>query len=278
MVTGRRPQEGTAPGTSSRHRMRRIKMDFTARRLIDMDAVLLDPQRLYDTTLCSPDEFDYILHLYEKWVEQNHRQHFFRSENTDEQAGRGTVHLRHALLMGLADKRANVPMIMLADLFGTDADWLSTYLSMTDTALTEVLSEQLIMDTTTVLDISDDLMGIDLLVPMVSPDDPVRPRTAENYPGLLPSKRMSHTHPEDADMVRRRVEGARGTRKNLSLEKRLKQYRRLTDPYSGHPGLDIEFPVIMGLENFHLIWDQIRQENISLLRMLAKKRNKWGVT
>ena len=283
-LTWRRPQRGNAPGTSIERLGRRTRTDPATRRLMSMDAVLLDPQRLYDATLCSPDEFDYILHLYEEWVERNGHQHFFRSEDADGRAARGTIHPRHALLMLLADKRANVPMEMLADLFGTDVDGLSTYLSMTDAALTEVLSGSLTADVAGGPGgagpnmSADDLMSFDIQVPMVSLGDPVRSRTAENYPGLLPARRVSRTSPEDADAARRRVEEARVARGHLGVEERLKQYRRLTDPYTGYPGLDIEIAVISRLENFHRVWDQIRRENASLLRMLAKKRGSWGAT
>ena len=283
-LTWRQSRIDGASGTPAGQRGRRARKDPTGRRLRSMDAVLLDPQRLYDATLCSPDEFDYMLHLYEGWVERNGQMHLFRSDDAGGPAGRYTVHPRHALLMLLADKRANVQMEMLADLFGTDIDNLSTYLAMTDEALTEVLS-----DTAegvaggpgeTGLDASAaNLAGFDMQVPTISLLDTIRPRTAKNYPGLLPSKRASgSTRPEDVEAAGRRVEDARAARVTLSVEERLKQYRRVTDPYTGYPGLGTEIAVIIGLENFHLAWDQIRRENASLLRTLAKKRVGWGAT
>jgi hypothetical protein len=249
-----------------------------------MDVVLLDPQRLYDATLCSPGEFDYILHLYEGWLERNRWRHLFRSGDADERANRCTIHPRHALLMLLADKRANVPMEMLADLFGTDIDGVGTYLSITDAALTEVLPGPAAVGATgrpggTEPSLSDaNLMGFDIQVPMAALGDPIRPRTAKNYPGLLPPRRTSYgTGPEDVAAVGRRVEEARVARVALSPGERFMQYRRLTDPYTGYPGLDIEIAVISRLENLHLVWDQTRRENGPLLLNLAKKRESWGV-
>lgn len=282
-LTGRRPRRGTASDMPAGRYGRRTRTDTTALRLGSMDAVLLDPQRLYDATLCSPDEFDYILHLYEGWLERNHRYHLFRSGDADRRANRGAIHPRHALLMLLADKRANVPMEMLADLFGTDIDGVGTYLSITDEALTEVLPGPVGGAAAgpggTEPDLSAaDLVGLDIQVPMAALGDPVRPRTAKNYPGLLPHRRTADgTGPEDVDAAGRRVEEARAARAALGVGERLLQYRRLTDPYTGYPGLDIELAVISGLENLHLVWDQTRRENGSLLLTLAKKRDFWGV-
>lgn len=284
-LTGRRPQRGAASGTPAGRRGRETRTDPTTRRLRSMDAVLLDPQRLYDATFCSPDEFDYILYLYEEWLKRNRHLHLFRNPDADGQANRGAVHPRHALLMALADKRANVPMAMLIDLFGTDIDMLGTYMSMTDAALTEVLTGPVAegvagrMEETEFDTSAADLVGFDIEVPMIELGDSFRSPTAENYPGLLSSKRTSdHTRPEDIDAAERRVEEARVSRGALNVEERLKQYRRLTDPYTGHPGLDVEMPVIIGLENFHRVWDQIRRENAPLLLTLAKKRDSWGAT
>lgn len=281
-LTRRSPWRDTASGMTTGRRGRGNRADQTTRRLRSMDVVLLDPQRLYDATLCSPDEFDYILYLYEEWLKRNDALHFFRNSDADGQSNPGIIHPRHALLMLLADKRANVPMEMLADLFGTDIDGISTYLSMTDTALTEVLAATAVRGVAgkpeeTMPDMSvDDLLSLELEVPMAAPWDIIRPRTAKNYPGLLTSRRISYrAHPKDVDAAERRVEAARAFRVTLGVKERLKQYRRLTDPYTGYPGLDIEIAVISGLENLHLGWDQIRQENASLLQMLAKKRDSW---
>lgn len=244
-----------------------------------MDAVILDPQRLYDATLCSQDEFDYILHLYEGWLGRNRLYSLFRSETEDGQANPGYIYPRHALLMLLADKRGNVPMEMLADLFGTDIDGVSRYLSTTDKAILDVLSISATRASISKQELSpENLLTLDINVPMVSIDDPIRPRTAKNYPGLLSHKRTSHRVGirEDVYAARQHVEEARADRVALSPETRLMQYRRLTDPYTGYPGLNIEIGVIAGLENLHLKWDQIRQENGPLLITLAKKRDLWG--
>ena len=271
----RRPKGGAAPASR-----RRAGPNTTARSLAAMDEVLLDPRRLYDATMCSPDEFDFILHLYEEWVERNGCWRFFRGGGAGGRAGRGAVHPRHALLMLLADKKANVPMEMLAGLFGTDIGGVSRYLTMTDEALDKVLSGPQIWDAVyapgearpSLAD--DNLTKMSLRVPMVSLWDPVRPRTAKNYPGLLAAGRASgRAHREDAG---RRVEEARAARTGLGVEERLKQYRRLTDPYTGYPGLDGEISVIMKLENFHLVWDKVRRKNLPLLRKLAGKRDRWG--
>lgn len=275
----RRPKGGAAP--SGR---RRAGPDPTARRLAAMDEVLLDPRRLYDATLCSPDEFDFILHLYEEWVERNGCRRFFRGGGAGGRAGRGAVHPRHALLMQLADKKANVPMEMLADLFGTDIGGVGRYLAMADDALREVLSGPQVWDAVygpgeSGPDPADDgVAGFDIEVPTVfSLDEPERSRTAENYPGLLaPGRASGRIHREDAKDAGRRVEEDRAARAGMGVKERLKQYRRLTDPYTGYPGLDGEAAVIMGLENFHLVWDQVRRKNQPLLRKLAGKRDGWG--
>ena len=276
-LTGRRPRRGAASGMPAGRYGRGTRTDLTAQRLMHMDAVLLDPQRLYDATWCSPDEFDYILHLYEGWLERNRQRHLFRSEGADGRASRGTIHPRHALLMLLADKRANVPMEMLADLFGTDIDGVSTYLTITDEALTEVLPGPVMGGAKPDLSAAN-LTNFNLQVPMAALGDPIRPRTARNYPGLLPDRRTSGgTGPDGADAAGRRVEEARAARAALDAGERLMQYRRLTDPYTGYPGLDIELAVISRLENLHVAWAQTRRENGPLLLTLAKKRDFWGV-
>ena len=276
-LTGRRPRRGAAVGMPAGRSGRGTRTDPTTLRLRSMDAVLLDPRRLYDATWCSPDEFDYILHLYEGWLERNRQRHLFRSEGADGRVDRGTIHPRHALLMLLADKRANVPMEMLADLFGTDIDGVSTYLSITDEALTEVLPGPVTGGAKPDLSAAN-LMNFDIQVPMAALGDPIRPRTAKNYPGLLPHRRASGgTDLDGADAAGRRVEEARAARAALDAGERLMQYRRLTDPYTGYPGLDIELAVISRLENLHVAWDQTRRENGPLLLTLAKKRDLWGV-
>lgn len=275
--TGRRSRKNIVPDMPAARRG--TGTDLTAMRLRAMDAVLLDHQRLYDATLCRQDEFDYILHLYEGWLGRNRLYSLFRSEAADEQADPGYIYPRHALLMLLADKKANVPMEMLADLFGTDIDGVSRYLSVTDKALIDVLSIPETKASAGMQGLSaDNLLTLDLNVPMVSILDPIRPRTAKNYPGLLASKQALRGArlKEGADAARQRVEEARVARADLSVGERLKQYRRLTDPYTGYPGLNIEIAVIGGLENFHLTWDQTRQENEPLLITLAKKRDFWG--
>lgn len=241
-----------------------------------MDAVLLDPQRLYDATLCCPDEFDYILHLYEGWLKRNGKASLSYGWNAGGRANRGTMHPRHVLLMLLADKKANVPMEMLADLFGTHKDVVNAYLLMTNMALIEALSIHVPRDIDLVPP-DNDLTNFNISVPAASPGDIIRSRTAKNYPGLLPSERASGTDSEDVNAAERRVEEARVARTALSPIKRIKQYRRMTDPYTGFPGLDTEAAVISGLENIHLTWDQIRRKNGPLLLRLAKKRDSWGV-
>ena len=276
-LTGRRSRRGAASGMPADRYGRRTRTDPTALRLMSMDMVLLDPRRLYDATLCSPDEFDYILHLYEGWLERNHQLHLFRSVDADGRANRGTIHPRHALLMLLADKRANVPMEMLADLFGTDIDGVGTYLSITDEALTEVLPGPVTGGAKPDMSAAN-LMNFDIQVPMAALGDPIRPRTAKNYPGLLPNRQTSGgTGPEGVDAAGRRVEETRAARMALDVGERLMQYRRLTDPYTGYPGLDIELAVISRLENLHIVWDQTRRENGPLLLTLAQKRKFWGV-
>ena len=257
----------------------RRKTDPTSKHLRDMDAVLLDPQRLYDATLCTQDEFDYILYLYEGWLGRNRMYSLFRSETAGGHSNPGDIYPRHALLMLLADKKGNVPMEMLAHLFGTDIDGVSKYLSITDKAITEVLSLAATRASLSKEELSaDNLLHLDINVPMASIEDPIRPRTAKNYPGLLSSKQARRWAgmKEDAYTARQRVEEARMIRASLDVEERLMQYRRLTDPYTGYPGLDIEAAVIMGLENLHLTWDQTRRENERLLMTLAKKRDHWG--
>lgn len=254
------------------------RADPAAGRLPSLDAILLDPQRLYDATFCSPDEFDYLLHLYEQWARRHGLDHLFRSEAEDDPGNRGRIHLRHALLMGLVDKRANTPMRMLASLFGTDRDGTSTYLGMTDKALVDVLS---LPDTKkksvwSAAEAAGDLTGFDIDVPMATPWDPVRSRTAKNYPGLLQPKRAGgKAAATDTGEAARRVEKARAARSALDVRGRILQYRRMTDPYTGYPGLDIEFAVISGLENLHTEWEETRRQNEPLLRDLARKRDSW---
>ena len=247
-----------------------------------MDGVLLDPQRLYDATWCSPAEFDYMLHLYEGWLERNGQQRLFRSGDVDGRADRATIHSRHALLMMLADKKANVPPNMLAELFGTDR--VSAYLSITDAALTEVLSGTVVGGIAggpgeTKYDMSgEDLITFNMHTPAALPDDPVRLWTAKNYPGLLLPTGQNHDEirQEDVGAAERLVEAARASRMDLSAEERLKQYRRLTDPFAGSADdLNGELILIMKLENFHHTWDQTRLKNAPLLRKLSKKRARW---
>ena len=281
-LTGRRSQKGTTPDKpAGQHK---TKTDLTALRLRAMDAVLLDPQRLYDATLCSPDEFDYILHLYEEWLERNHLYHYFRSDAAGGRAVTGMIYPRHALLMVLADKKANVPMEMLADLFGTDIDRVRSYMTMANKALIEVLSAPTAEASpkeiwgTKVDPPSTNLSLLSVEIPMATPEDPIRPHTAESYPGLLSSKRTSPGAgpKEDADTAGRRVEEARMARVALDTNERLEQYRRLMDPFAGQSDLGTELGVIFGLENFHISWDQIREKNGPLLTALAKKREQWG--
>lgn len=281
--TWRRALTDTSSGMPTDRHERKTTVDPLALHFGSMDSVLLDPQRLYDATWCSPAEFDYMLHLYEGWLELNSQQHLFCSEDADGRADRDAIHPRHALLMMLADKKANVPTNMLAELFGTDR--ISTYLSITDAALTEVLSGTVVGGIAggpgeTKYDTSgEELTTFNLFTPAALPDDPIRLWTAKNYPGLLlpPGQNQNDNRQEDVDAAERRVEEARASRMHLSAEERVKQYRRLTDPFAGSAeDLDGETAMVMKLENFHKTWDQTRLKNASLLWTLAKKRVRWG--
>lgn len=110
-------------------------------RLEIFDGIISDESSLHSSTLCSREEFRYILGRVEVHAIASGDMPLFRDDGSraSDPGNRCKLHLRHALLMALIRKKDNPTQGTLQAIFGVDQTSVCRYLKVMDQTLAAVL-------------------------------------------------------------------------------------------------------------------------------------------
>ncbi len=105
------------------------------------DGIISDESNLHSATLCSMDEFKYILKRVEAYVTASGEMPLFHDDTprASDPGNRCRLRLRHALLLALVRKKDNPTQGTLQAIFGVDQTTVCRYLKVMDRILTVVL-------------------------------------------------------------------------------------------------------------------------------------------
>ena len=115
--------------------------DANLHRIEVFDGVISDESSLHFATLCSREEFQYILERAEACAIASGDMPLFRGDESraSDPGNRRKLRLRHALLMSLIRKKDNPTQGTLQAIFGVDQTSVCRYLKVMDRILTSVL-------------------------------------------------------------------------------------------------------------------------------------------
>ena len=117
------------------------KQDVHTARLIALDDIIDDPRRLHAVTLCTVEQFDYILHRYTAYVKKHGDTTLFWDDDgrASDPGNRSKIYMRHALLLSLMHKKGGHTQSELGAIFGIDQSNINRSLSISNKILAEVL-------------------------------------------------------------------------------------------------------------------------------------------
>ncbi len=75
-------------------------------RLTVLDDIIGNPRRLHAVTLCTTEQFDYILHRYTAWIKEHRDTTLFWDDDirASDPGNRSRLYIRHSLLLSLMRK------------------------------------------------------------------------------------------------------------------------------------------------------------------------------
>ena len=110
-------------------------------RLTVLDDIIGNPCRLHAVTLCTAEQFDYILHRYSTWVKEHVDVTLFWDDDVraSDPGNRSKMYMRHALLLSLMRKKGGTTQAELAAMFWVDQSSINRSLEASNRVLSEVL-------------------------------------------------------------------------------------------------------------------------------------------
>ena len=117
------------------------EQDVHIARLTVLDDIISNPRRLRAVTLCTAEQFDYILHKYTVWVKEHGDMTLFWDDDVraSEPGNRSKLYIRHALLLSLMRKKGGTTQAELGAMFGVDQSNVNRSLEVSNGILAEVL-------------------------------------------------------------------------------------------------------------------------------------------
>ena len=81
--------------------------DVHLARLTVLDDIIGNPRRLHAVTLCTAEQFDYILHRYTAWIKKHKDMTLFWDDDirASDPGNRSRLYIRHSLLLSLMRKK-----------------------------------------------------------------------------------------------------------------------------------------------------------------------------
>ena len=136
-------------------------------RLTVLDDVIGNPRRLHAVTLCTAEQFDYILHMYTASIKERGDTTLFWDDDVriSDPGNRSKIYIRHSLLLSLMRKKGGTTQAELAAMFGVDQSNVNRSLGASNRILSEVLP--------TASKMTQLIRGVDTLVnlkEMIPPD------------------------------------------------------------------------------------------------------------
>ena len=104
------------------YRMYGPERDVHVARLTALDDIISNPRRLHAVTLCTAEQFDYILYRYATWVREHGDMTLFWDDDVraTDPGNRSKLYIRHALLLSLMRKKGGSTQDELGAMFGVD--------------------------------------------------------------------------------------------------------------------------------------------------------------
>ncbi|MBI1657838.1 MAG: hypothetical protein IS632_03565, partial [Thaumarchaeota archaeon] len=115
--------------------------DVHLARLTVLDDIIRNPRRLHAVTLCTAEQFDYILHRYTAWIKERGDTALFWDDDirASDPGNRSRLYIRHSLLLSLMRKKGGTTQAELAAMFGVDQSNINRSLEASNRVLSEVL-------------------------------------------------------------------------------------------------------------------------------------------
>lgn len=136
--------------------------DVHTARLTVLDDIIGNPRRLHAVTLCTAEQFDYILHRYTAWIKEHGDMTLFWDDDVrvSDPGNRSKLYIRHSLLLSLMRKKGGITQAELAAMFGVDQSNINRSLAASNRILSEVLPTaskmaQLIREADTLTDLKE---------------------------------------------------------------------------------------------------------------------------
>ena len=115
--------------------------DVHLARLTVLDDIIGNPRKLHAVTLCTAEQFDYILHRYTAWIKEHGDTTLFWDDDirASDPGNRSRLYIRHSLLLSLMRKKGGTTQAELAAMFGVDQSNINRSLEASNHILSEVL-------------------------------------------------------------------------------------------------------------------------------------------
>ena len=115
--------------------------DVHLARLTVLDDIIGNPRKLHAVTLCTAEQFDYILHRYTAWIKEHGDTTLFWDDDVraSDPGNRSRLYIRHSLLLSLMRKKGGTTQAELAAMFGVDQSNINRSLEASNHILSEVL-------------------------------------------------------------------------------------------------------------------------------------------
>ena len=141
------------------------EQDVHIARLTVLDDIIGNPRRLHAVTLCTAEQFDYILHGYTAWIKEHVDMTLFWDDDirASDPGNRSKMYIRHSLLLALMRKKGGSTQEELAAMFGVDQSNINRSLAASNHILSEVLPTAHKM--TQLIREVDTLMGLKKIIP-----------------------------------------------------------------------------------------------------------------
>ena len=141
------------------------EQDVHIARLTVLDDIIGNPRRLHAVTLCTAEQFDYILHGYTAWIKEHGDMTLFWDDDirASDPGNRSKMYIRHSLLLALMRKKGGSTQEELAAMFGVDQSNINRSLAASNHILSEVLPTAHKM--TQLIREVDTLMGLKKIIP-----------------------------------------------------------------------------------------------------------------
>ena len=115
--------------------------DIHMARLTILDDIIGNPRRLHAVTLCTAEQFDYILHRYTAWIKEHRDTTLFWDDDVRafDPSNRSRLYIWHSLLLSLMRKKGGTTQTELAAMFGVGQSSINRSLKASNRVLSEVL-------------------------------------------------------------------------------------------------------------------------------------------